>query len=85
MSLSLPLTTLLRQAAEPELYIRSGLMSRFGKFSHIYQDEPADLLPLQTLLLFSLLSPVLEELVAALAFTQNASDLNWRSAFRLQL
>lgn len=36
-----------RQAAKPELYTRSGLMSGFGTFSHIYQDEPADPLPLQ--------------------------------------
>lgn len=53
---SLPLTAPLRQAAKPELYIRSGLMSGFGRFSHIYQDEPADPLPPQPLLLFNLLS-----------------------------
>lgn len=31
-------------------------MSGFGRFSHIYQDEPADPLPPQPLLLFNLLS-----------------------------
>lgn len=39
LSLSLPLAALFPQAAEPELYIRSGLMSGSGTFSHIYQDE----------------------------------------------
>lgn len=33
-------------------------MSGFGTFSHIYQDEPADPLPLQPSLLCSLLSRV---------------------------
>ncbi len=49
-------------------------MSGFGTFSHIYQDEPADPLPLQPPLLFSLLSQVLEGFAAAPALTQTSSD-----------
>lgn len=53
-------TVLLRQVAEPELHRRWGLMSGFGAFSHIYPDEPAGLLLLQTFSLILLLSQALK-------------------------